>query len=295
MKNKDFKAFTTGETLKKIRISKKYTQKFVTEGIIGQSTYSKIERGEVEPTYSKFMSLLKRLDVSPEEFNYLSKDEKIDTREQIVHDFFLLNYNDSSDLKNIQTRILTYLEKNNDYVLQDVAYICEALILINEKRDYEQAIIYANKVWKRLEQFDRWFLMEIRLINTILFIFPIETAISISERIVSILEEYQSRESNVLLNNIQINLALQLIRNKEYEIAISHLNKSIVRLKEKQNYYLLSFAYIRKGIALDLIGEKHAHTYIEKGLTLTKTFDDPKLYEGFLIEIEFYTKKSWPQ
>ena len=89
---------TSGETLKKIRMSKKYTQKFVTEGIISQSTYSKIERGEVEPTYSKFMALLKRLDVSPEEFNYLSNDHSQTDRDKIINDFFLLNYNDSADL-----------------------------------------------------------------------------------------------------------------------------------------------------------------------------------------------------
>lgn len=283
---------TSGETLKKIRMSKKYTQKFVTEGIISQSTYSKIERGEVEPTYSKFMALLKRLDVSPEEFNYLSNDHSQTDRDKIINDFFLLNYNNSADLVLIRSRIKRYLNSHKDYVLQDIFYICHALILINENRDYDQAVIFANKVWKRLEKFDRWFLMEIRLINTILFIFPIETAINISEKTVGILEEYSSREGKVLLNNIQINLALLLIRNKQYKVANKMLDTVIKRLKDEKNYYLLAFAYIRKGIALRLLTYKKSDFYLEKGLSLLELFEDPKLYEVLSTEIDFYTKKT---
>lgn len=281
-----------GEILKKIRVSKNYTQKFVTKGIIGQPTYSKIERGEVDPTYPKFVSILKRLDISEEEFHFLMDDTERSEREEIIHSFFLLNFNDITSLTDIKRKIYDYLEHQNDYILNDIYFICEALILISKDNDYKRAVLYANKVWKRLETFDQWYLMEIRLINSILFIFPTESAVHIAERIVGQLKSYDTRESKILLNNIQSNLALLLIKNKEYEFALRHLNELITKFKEERNYYYLAIIYIRKGITLLLLDEKSDVDFIEKGLNLVRAFEEPELEKALLNEIKFYAKKE---
>lgn len=291
MVNKGSKKIAVGKILKKIRLSKNYTQKFVTKGIIGQPTYSKIERGEVDPTYPKFVSLLKRLDVSEEEFHFLMDGNERSEREDIIHSFFLLNFNDVPSLTDIKKRILQYLQIQNDYILNDIHYICEALILINEDNDYKNAVDYANKVWQRLEKFDQWYLMEIRLINSILFIFPTESAVHISERIVSQLKNYNTRESKVLLNNIQSNLGLLLIKNAEYEFALRHLSELIIKFKEERNYYYLAIIYIRKGITLHLLDKENDVNFIDKGLNLVRAFEEPELEKALVNEIDFYMHK----
>lgn len=277
----------TGEILKKIRVNKKYTQKFVTEGIISQSTYSKVERGVIDITYNKFVKLLSRLDVSEFEFQMLL-DEEPDARDDLIQQFFLINYNDLEALTVIQERVQHYLTMKKDYIIQDIAYICEALMLISKERDYEQAAIFANRVWKRLERFDRWYMMEIRLINAILFIFPTETALHISERIVRQLSIYQTRESRVIKNNIQTNLTLLLIRNKNYAMALENLDELIIRFKQISNYRLLAIAYIRKGMALRLLKDSTWEKYTEKGLKMLDIFEDNNLKEALTTEIEHY-------
>ena len=277
----------TGEILKKIRVNKKYTQKFVTEGIISQSTYSKVERGVIDITYNKFVKLLSRLDVSEFEFQMLL-DEEPDARDDLIQQFFLINYNDLEALTAIQERVQHYLIMKKDYIIQDIAYICEALMLISKERDYEQAAIFANRVWKRLERFDRWYMMEIRLINAILFIFPTETALHISERIVRQLSIYQTRESRVIKNNIQSNLTLLLIRNKNYAMALENLDELIIRFKQISNYRLLAIAYIRKGMALRLLKDSTWEKYTEKGLKILDIFEDNNLKEALTTEIEHY-------
>lgn len=277
----------TGEILKKIRINKKYTQKFVTDGIISQSTYSKVERGVIDITYNKFIKLLNRLDVSEIEFQMLL-DEEPDARDDLIQQFFLINYNDSKALEVIQERVQHYLAAKQDYVIQDIAYICEALMLISRERDYEQAAIFANKVWRRLESFDRWYMMEIRLINAILFIFPTETALHISERIVRQLDIYQTRESRVIQNNIQTNLTLLMIRNKNYTLALENLDELIIRFKKTNNYRLLAIAYIRRGITLRLLADPAWKVDIKKALKMLDAFEDSNLKEALTTEIAHY-------
>lgn len=292
MTNQHFEKRSVGEILKKIRLSKNYTQKFVTNGIIGQPTYSKIERGEVDPTYLKFVSILKRLDISEEEFHFLLDENERSEREKIIEEFFLLNFNDASSLTKIKKRIKIYLDSQNDYILNDIFYICEALTLISVENDYKMAIVYANKVWTRLEKFDQWYLMEIRLINAILFIFPTESAVHIAERIVDQLKNYDTRESNVLLNNIQSNLGLLLIKNKEYKLALIHLNELISKFKLERNYYYLAITYIRKGIIFRILDAENEVDFIKKGLNLVKAFEEPELEKALKSEIDFYTKKE---
>lgn len=288
MTNKASKKTPIGDTLKKIRKNKNYTQKFVTEGVIGQSAYSKIERGFIEPSISKFQNILRRLDMEEEEFRYLMGQE-LSEREELIQSFFLQNYNDQTILEGIKARVKDYLVENNDYLLQDIFYICEALLLIIKDRDYKKAATFANKVWKRLEKYDQWYLMEFRLINSILFIFSVESVLEIADRMNSQLKAFNSRESRVILNNLQINISLVLIRNGAYDSALSHLNELSQRFREERNYYLLAIVYMRKGIALSLLNNPEAEIFLEKSLRLVEAFDEKDLELAFLDEIKHYT------
>ncbi len=288
MTNKASKKTPIGDTLKKIRKNKNYTQKFVTEGVIGQSAYSKIERGFIEPSISKFQNILRRLDMEEEEFRYLMGQE-LSEREELIQSFFLQNYNDQTILEGIKARVKDYLVENNDYLLQDIFYICEALLLIIKDRDYKKAATFANKVWKRLEKYDQWYLMEFRLINSILFIFSVESVLEIADRMNSQLKAFNSRESRVILNNLQINISLVLIRNGAYDSALSHLNELSQRFREERNYYLLAIVYMRKGIALSLLNNPEAEIFLEKSLRLVEAFDEKDLELAFLDEIKYYT------
>lgn len=283
---------TVGETLKKIRESKNYTQKFVTQGIIGQPTYSKIERGEVDPTYPRFISLLRRLDVSEDEFHYLMEGSQVSEKEELLESFFMLNFNEPSAIESIKKRIVSYLSKNKDFILQDIYFICEALLAVSLKNDFATAKKYAEKVWARLEKFDYWYLMEIRLINAILFIFPPETAISISQKIVSQLRNYQTREGKILLHNIQLNLTMLLIENNEYDQALEYLEDLVNKFKTERNYHHLAIVYARKGVVLENLKKEKPEEFYEKAFRLMEAMEEYELKKAIQEEVNHYTKKS---
>lgn len=279
-----------GDVLKDIRIDRGYSQQYVAEGIMGQSAYSKIERSEMEPAFRKWLAILEKLNVSVDEFRYILNKESLTTKEKIINEFFSLNYNHLDDLKLLKDEIIAFLKEEEDYLLRDIFYACESLIVLNETQNVVKAQFFAKKIWERMEKFDKWYLLDIRLINTILFIFPIDVAVHIGERVTVQLVPYHNlKEAEILLFNIQINLAVLLIEDKKYDEALVYLEKVIPLGKKYQKYNQLSIAYARKGIVLHKTGKSDQGTeYIEKAYAILNAIEDAKLIEGLEQEVSHY-------
>lgn len=279
-----------GDVLKEIRIDRGYSQQYVAEGIMGQSAYSKIERSEMEPSFLKWIAILEKLNVSVDEFRYILNKESLTTKEKIMNDFFSLNYNHIDDLKLLKDEIIAYLEEEEDYLLRDLYYVCESLIVLNETQNVKKAQFYAKKIWERMEKFDKWYLFDILLINTILFIFPIDVAVNICKRVNERLVPYRNlKETAILLLNIDVNLAVLLIEGKKYPEALSHLNKSIPLCKKYQKYNQLAIIYARKGIILQKTGKiEEGIEYIDKAYAILNAVDETKLMADLEQEVSYY-------
>lgn len=279
-----------GDVLKEIRIDRGYPQKYVAEGIMGQSAYSKIERNEIEPTFRKWLAILEKLNISVDEFRYILNKESLTTKETLINEFFSLNYNHLDDLKLVKGEIAAYLEKDEDYLLRNLYYACESLIALNTTQNVEESQLFAKKIWEQLEKFDRWYLVDIRLINTILFIFPIDVAVNIGERAVQQLVPYQNlKEAEVLLINVDINLSVLLIDDKKYPEALSYLEKVIPLCKKYQKYNQLAIAYSRKGIILQKTGKiDEGSEYIKKAYAILNAIEDTKLLSELEKELSYY-------
>ena len=63
-----------GQTLKTIREDLLLTQIDMLAGIMSQSNYSKVEKGEIDIPFSKMIDLLNRLGMSVDEFLYIHRD-----------------------------------------------------------------------------------------------------------------------------------------------------------------------------------------------------------------------------
>jgi Rgg/GadR/MutR family transcriptional activator len=279
-----------GDVLKDIRIDRGYSQQYVAEGIMGQSAYSKIERSEMEPTFRKWLAILEKLNISVDEFRYILNKEELTTKEKIINEFFSLNYNHLDALKLLKDEIMAYLKEEEDYLLRDLYYACESLIVLNANQNVEKAQCFAKKIWERMEKFDKWYLLDIRLINTILFIFPMDVAVNIGERVTEQIVPYHNlKEAEVLLINVDINLAILLIDDKKYPEALSYLKKVIPLCKKYQKYNQLAIAYARKGIILQKTGEMdEGSEYIEKAYSILNAIEDRKLIEDLGKEVSHY-------
>ncbi|CZQ91083.1 helix-turn-helix domain-containing protein [Trichococcus collinsii] len=279
-----------GDVLKEIRIDRGYSQQYVAEGIMGQSAYSKIERNEIEPTFRKWLAILEKLNISVDEFRYILNKEKLTQKEKLINEFFSLNYNHPDNLKLLKGEISAYLQVEEDYLLRDIFYACESLIALNTTQDVEKAQLFAKKIWERLEKFDKWYLLDIRLINTILFIFPTDVAVNIGERATNQLIPYHNlKEADILLINIDVNLAVLLIDDKKYPESLSYLEKVIPLCKKYQKYNQLAIAYARKGIVLQKTGEiDEGSKHIKKAYSILIAIEDMKLMGDLEKELSYY-------
>ena len=279
-----------GDVLKEIRIDRGYSQHYVAEGIMGQSAYSKIERSEMEPSFRKWLAILEKLNVSVDEFRYILNTKNLTTKEKIINEFFALNYNHLDDLRLFKDEIVAFLKEEEDYLLKDIFYACESLIILNTTQNVEEAQSFAKKIWERLEKFDRWYLLDIRLINTILFIFPVDVAVHIGERATKQLIPYNNlKEADILLINIEVNLAVLLVDEQKYPEALSYLEKVISLCKKYQKYNQLAIAYSRKGLILQKTGKNdEGSEYIEKAYAILNAIEDTKLIGELEKELSYY-------
>jgi Rgg/GadR/MutR family transcriptional activator len=279
-----------GDVLKEIRIDRGYSQQYVAEGIMGQSAYSKIERNEIEPTFRKWLAILEKLNISVDEFRYILNKDKLTQKEKLINEFFSLNYNHPDNLKLLKGEISAYLQVEEDYLLRDIFYACESLIALNTTQDVEKAQLFAKKIWERLEKFDKWYLLDIRLINTILFIFPIDVAVNIGERATKQLIPYNNlKEADILLINIEVNLTVLLIDEQKYHQAFSYLENVIPLCKKYQKYNQLAIAYSRKGIVLQKTGKiDEGSEHIAKAYSILNAIEDMKLIDDLEKELSYY-------
>eukprot|EP00831_Metopus_contortus_P029627 TRINITY_DN2435_c0_g1_i2.p1 TRINITY_DN2435_c0_g1~~TRINITY_DN2435_c0_g1_i2.p1 ORF type:complete len:381 (-),score=35.76 TRINITY_DN2435_c0_g1_i2:411-1553(-) len=279
-----------GDVLKEIRVDRGYSQQYVAEGIMGQSAYSKIERNEIEPTFRKWLAILEKLNVSVDEFRYILNKEDLTAKEKLINEFLSLNANHLDDLKLLKDAINEYLKVEEDYLLRNFYYACESLIILHATQNIEEAQFFAKKVWDRMDKFDKWYLLDIRLINYILFIFPIDVAVNIGKRVIQQLAPYHKlKEAEVLLINIDINLALLLIDDKKYLEALSYLEKVIPLCKKSQKYNQLAIAYARKGIILTKTGRtEEGSEYIKKACAILHAIEDTKLLSELEKELSHY-------
>lgn len=284
-----------GDVFKEIRIDRGYSQQYVAEGIMGQSAYSKIERNEIEPTFRKWLAILEKLNVSVDEFRYILNKESLTTKEKLINEFFSLNYNHPDDLNLLRDEIAVYLKEVEDYLLRNLYYACESLIILNATQNVEEAQFFAKKIWERLDKFDKWYLLDIRLINTILFIFPIDVAVNIGERATKQLIPYHNlKEAEVLLINIDVNLAVLLIDDEKYPEALSYLEKVIPLCKKYQKYNQLAIAYARKGIILQKTGKiDESSEYIKKAYAILNAIEDTKLIDDLEKELSYYLDRGY--
>ena len=92
-----------GQVLKEIRLNRGHSQLNVAHKIISQGVYSKVEAGTRDLDAVGFLKIANRLNVTPDEIEFISNGYNYNEKQQILNEFFQLNYNDPERLKKIKT------------------------------------------------------------------------------------------------------------------------------------------------------------------------------------------------
>lgn len=275
-----------GLTLRQIRESLNISQNKISDGIMSQSNYSKVENGEIDIPFSKMIDLLNRLGMTVDEFLYIHRDYTKNPGTQLKRLTKMNTGDKQSIIKNINELKATRNLSQRD---QELLLIFEALLLVL-KNEYNAAREKVLLIWARLEKHDNWYLYDIQLINSILYLFPIDVAESIVDLALRRLDIYKKfRNINQLSANLQINFLLLLIDNKKYNMALNETEKLISFCMDKRLYVHLGACYVRKGILLVNLGNENPSPWYEKGFEVLEITNNQKMIQELKKEIKFYT------
>ena len=167
----------------------------------------------------------------------------------------------------------------------------KGLRAFGKNNNIDKARLYAENVWHRMEQLDTWYLSDLRLINSILFMFPIETAMTITKFALSQLYKYKQHSLfKKLLLPFKYNLVHLLIRENQLKKAYKINEELIEDFKKEKAFFQLSLCYLRKGLLQEKLGIGNNINYIERAYQIPHLFDDQELQKQLEDETQYVTE-----
>ncbi|BCB36038.1 MULTISPECIES: helix-turn-helix domain-containing protein [Bacillus cereus group] len=277
MNNQNF-----GDTLKRIRESRGLSQTYLAADIVSRTSISKIENGKQEPTISNAKKLITRLDLNTNEFFYIQNDYKLDSKMQILYDFMNLSETTQDEpISKLINECKNYLSNTFDVKINSILIVLESLQ--NFEKGYDLSTLYENlkPVWERLSKLDDWLIIDLFLINNILYFFPIDTA---SNMAIHALKTIKSKYPHLLKlkNAFYLNLSFLFLQKNLKDNATEYLFKSIEICKITHRYDLLLLAKIRLSICnKDL-------TRIREFCELLTAIEATNLVQGVKREVKYF-------
>ena len=276
-----------GKVYKEIRESKGLTQEEVCGNVLSRTSLSKIESGKVTPKYENMEFLLRQINMSFEEFDYICHLYQPSQRTEIMQTY--LNMNSiigGSGLVHFFETCQNYLKTHHDLPIEEIRDMLEVVIHIRQhstEKLSDQVKQTVKKLWEKIEKQDTWYESDLKILNTILFSFPIEHLHLITEKILQRLEVYKNYQHlydlrmAILLNLSTIYLYHQ-DRNMCQQICYTLLEDA----KNKKSYDMLAICYVRIGICRD------DAKLIQKGFSLLELTDETSILAFLKKEVEIY-------
>lgn len=279
-----------GHTISIIRRNKGYSQGYVSEGLLTQGAYSKFENLNTGIRINTFKELLAKLEMSLEEFDFIHNGYEYSVRDQLINRFFDLSYNNKQKLEQLLGEVTEYLKVHDDILLETLSKICESLILLSETGKIEQARIPLLDVWERLSKRNHFYIIDIYFINSILFLFPLETVLEIKKFTFRSIDRYRDFQNIERIKiNISFNIMLLLMKEERYKEALNETTQIINLSKKHRDYLRLAICYVRKGICLNII-DMSGEVWILKGKNMLVALEEYKMIEIMDEEIKTYEK-----
>ena len=276
-----------GKVYKEIRESKGLTQEEVCGNVLSRTSLSKIESGKVTPKYENMEFLLRQINMSFEEFDYICHLYQPSQRTEIMQTY--LNMNSiigSSDLVNFFETCQDYLKTHHDLPIEEIRDMLEIVIHIRQHGTEQlsnQVKQTVKKLWEKIEKQDTWYENDLKILNTILFSFPIEHLHLITEKILQRLEVYKNYQHLYDLRMaILLNLSTIYLYNQDKNMCQQICYTLLEDAKNKKSYDRLAICYVRIGICTD------DSKLIQKGFSLLELTEETSMLAYLKKEVKAY-------
>lgn len=267
-----------GNTIKKIRLNRNMTQKQIAEGIIGQGTYSRIERDQLQVDVELFTKLIQKLNISSNEFFYVHNNYSATEQQTIMQEFRDLTIISPDLLKIKINRLEKFLNKKPLTNLNKIYIAYQILVHYINGVDKENIHLQANALWEEFQRLDNWYIDDLILLNSLLFLLPLEIAEEITTTALKRIRYYKGYEKDLTYLEIffQIDLSVIYIEHQKYEEALSKLNCIEIKYKQKMSYQTLAVLFFNKSICYLFLNEQYDEEFSKIKLLL-EIYDDSSL------------------
>ena len=276
-----------GNVYKEIRESKGLTQEDVCGSVLSRTSLSKIESGKTTPKYENMEFLLRQVNMSFEEFEYICQLYQPSQRTEIMQTYLnIRSIIGISDLVNLFQKCQDYLKTHHDLPIEGIRDMLEVVIHIRQhgtEQLSDQVQQTIKKLWEKIEKQDTWYENDLKILNTILFSFPIEHLHLITEKILQRLEVYKNYQHLYDLRMaILLNLSTIYLYNQDRNMCKQICYTLLEDAKNKKSYDRLAICYVRIGICTD------DSKLIQKGFSLLELTDETSMLSHLKKEVETY-------
>ena len=278
-----------GKVYKEIRESKGLTQEEVCGDILSRTSLSKIESGKVTPKYENMEFLLRQINMSFEEFDYICHLYQPSQRTEIMQTYLnMSSILGTSELEKLFQKCKTYLTTRHDLPIEEIRDMLEVVIYIRqhgagELSDHAEQVV--KKLWRKIEKQDTWYESDLKILNTILFSLPIEHLHLITGKILQRLEVYKNYQHlHDLRVTILLNLSTIYLYNQDKNMCKQICYTLLEDAKNKKSYDRLAICYVRIGICKD------DARLIQKGFSLLELTEETSMLSHLKKEVETYSQ-----
>ena len=276
-----------GKVYKEIRESKGLTQEEVCGNVISRTSLSKIESGKVTPKYENMEFLLRQINMSFEEFDYICHLYQPSQRTEIMQTYLnMSSILGTSELEKLFQKCQNYLKTRHDLPIEEIRDMLEVVIHIRQhgtEKLSDQVKQTVTKLWEKIEKQDTWYESDLKILNTILFSFPIEHLHLITGKILQRLEVYKNYQHLYDLRMaILLNLSTIYLYHQDKNMCQQICYTLLEDAKNKKSYDMLAICYVRIGICRD------DAKLIQKGFSLLELTDETSILAFLKKEVEIY-------
>ena len=274
-----------GKVYKEIRESKGLTQEEVCGEVLSRTSLSKIESGKATPKYENMEFLLRQINMSFEEFDYICHLYQPSQRTEIMQTYLnMTSIIGSSSLVHFFETCQDYLKTHYDLPIEEIRDMLEIVIHIRRhgtEQLSDQVKQTITKLWEKIEKQDTWYESDLKILNTILFSFPIEHLHLITGKILQRLEVYKNYQHLYELRvAILLNLSTIYLYNQDKNTCQQICYTLLEDAKKKKRYDILAIAHVRIGICTS-----NDHL-IQKGFSLLELTDETSMLSHLRKEVE---------
>ncbi|HFI0026404.1 TPA: helix-turn-helix domain-containing protein [Streptococcus suis] len=270
-----------GSVYKSIRESKHLSQEQICGDYLNRTTLVRFEKNQTIPSYELMRFLLKQVDTTFEEFEYLCNYYQPSQRQQLLYDIDNLRNPTTKTMEDLIKRCQDHLKKEpNDIPIHRKCLLLETVVAIRKSSSITQlsdeAETLSKLLWSQLEGYDNWYHTDIILVGTLLSkISSLDTLEETAHLLLKRLEKYKDyKKIQLTILSHYRSLSYFFLEQKQYSKSTCFATKLMELAKQEKRYDQLARAYVYLGIA------QNKQELIDKGLQILELTDENRLVDN---------------